>query len=382
MSCCDAVISMSAYEKDYLVSKGVPADKIHIVGNSILDTDFSDAADYEYFKSRLLAKYGITQSTKKIIFLGRKEPYKGIRELSEALMQIVRQDKDIDLCLFLVGPSTSAFEEELTDMKARQDIKIVDFGIVPEKEKHYLLQISDVLVLPSAFEAFGIVFLEAWKYKKPVIGSDRGAIPEVIKNAGLCVEYGNVRELAEKIKAILYDKQLAQKLGQDGKDKLEAEYSFEAVGKKVLSVYRHIVKRKKTILVVSHLFKPYFTGGSEIVAYYQSRRLKEKGFDVKVFAGRHDNRRQHYCLTREKGEFDIARVNLHDRDFDCYSMNYDKPELQKIFHRIIEEVCPDVVHFHNIYSFSLKMIEECTNAHIPTIMTLHDYWGDLFQKYP
>jgi len=68
MSCCDAVISMSAYEKDYLVSKGVPADKIHIVGNSILDTDFSDAADYEYFKSRLLAKYGITQSTKKIIF--------------------------------------------------------------------------------------------------------------------------------------------------------------------------------------------------------------------------------------------------------------------------------------------------------------------------
>jgi len=156
---------MSAYEKDYLVSKGVPADKIHIVGNSILDTDFSDAADYEYFKSRLLAKYGITQSTKKIIFLGRKEPYKGIRELSEALMQIVRQDKDIDLCLFLVGPSTSAFEEELTDMKARQDIKIVDFGIVPEKEKHYLLQISDVLVLPSAFEAFGIVFLEAWKYK-------------------------------------------------------------------------------------------------------------------------------------------------------------------------------------------------------------------------
>jgi len=132
--------------------------------------------------------------------------------------------------------------------------------------------------------------------------------------------------------------------------------------------------------VVSHLFKPYFTGGSEIVAYYQSRRLKEKGFDVKVFAGRHDNRRQHYCLTREKGEFDIARVNLHDRDFDCYSMNYDKPELQKIFHRIIEEVCPDVVHFHNIYSFSLKMIEECTNAHIPTIMILHDYWGICFKN--
>lgn len=380
LSRCDRVICMSAYEKEYLAGKGISSDRICVAGNSILDDEYPQGRDFEDYTSALFRDYAIAASAQKIIFLGRKEPYKGIAELLKAAGMIVKEDRKAELCLFFVGPSTSAFEKEIGELKGLPRLKVIDFGAVCEKEKQYLLRLSDVLVLPSAFEAFGIVFLEAWRYGKPVIGSDRGAIPEVIKGAGLCVEYGNARDLADKIKLVLRDKALAARLGQSGKDRLDSIYSFNTIGGKVLDAYRAIVKTKKTVLLVSHLFPPYFIGGSEIVAYYQSRRLREKGYDIRVFAGRLDNRLHRYGVNREHGEFDVTRINLHARDFDCYSMNFDKPALQDAFRRVIDQVRPDVVHFHNIYSFSLRMIEECQKACIPTLMTLHDYWGVCFKN--
>lgn len=380
LSRCDAVISVSAYEKTYLAEKSVPAHKIHVTGNSILPADLVDEAGFERYRSALLRSHRIPATAKKIVFIGRKEPYKGIGDLIAAAGQLACREMKHGVCLFLVGSPTSAFDKEFGSIAVPPGVTMIDFGVVSDKEKDYLLKLSDVLVLPSEFEAFGIVFLEAWRHAKPVIGSDRGAIPEVLQGAGICVEYGNVNALAAAISRVLHDQALASSLGRAGKHKLDTEYSYGTIGEKVFGVYRDLIRRPKTVLVVSHLFPPYFTGGSEIVAYYQSRRLREMGFDIKVFAGRLESRRKRYAVTREKGLFDITRINLHHRDFDCYSVNFDKPALQSEFRKTLDAMRPDVVHFHNIYPFSVLMIDECVRAGIPTLMTLHDYWGICFKN--
>ena len=78
--------------------------------------------------------------------------------------------------------------------------RIIDLGTVSDQEKINLLHLAEVLVLPSRFEAFGIVFLEAWACGTPVIGAATGAIPSVIGEGGLTFPYGDATQLAEKLR--------------------------------------------------------------------------------------------------------------------------------------------------------------------------------------
>ncbi len=373
----DAIITMTKYEKDYLVKKGIRAEKIYVTGNSVIGTNCQKQEKPDSFIINLVKKYNITKEAKKIIFIGRKELYKGIGTLIEAAKSIA-DEEEIDLFLFLVGPDTTEFVTKYPGLNNMGRLKVINFGLVSEEEKSGLLKLSDLLVLPSEFEAFGIVFLEAWQHKKPVIGSNSGGVPEVIEGAGLCAEYGDANDLKEKIKTILFDKELAFKLGEAGKEKIK-EFSLENIGGKIFNIYCTIRKRNK-ILIVSHLFPPYFIGGSEIVAYEQAKMLKNLGFDIKIFAGRINNEGESYFVRKEKSKFEIMRFNLQEKDFDCNVVNFNKNELLAGFRKALFEIAPDIVHFHNIYPLSIKMIEECRKIHIPIVMTLHDFWGICFKN--
>lgn len=368
----DAIIALTKYEKDYLIKKGVSPEKIYITGCFIGDANYEENKESGDFIINLTKRYNINKEAKKIIFIGRKEIYKGISTLIEAAKNIADEER-MDLFLFLVGPDTPEFIRKYTDLNNMGRLKVVNFGFVSEVEKSELLKFSDLLVLPSEFESFGIVFLEAWKYKKPVIGSNKGPIPDVIKDTGLYFKFGDVEDLKEKIKILLYDKRLALKLGEAGNERVK-EYSLRKIGDKIINIYYSVIKKKR-ILIVSHLFYPYFIGGSEVVAYEQAKILKNLGFDIKIFAGRINNKGKRYIASKERNKFEIMRFNLHDKDFDFNFFDFDKKKLLEIFHEALFKFAPDIVHFHNIYALSIKMIEECCKIHIPTVMTLHDYWG-------
>ncbi len=380
MNHCDAVIALTEYEKAHFIKRDVAAEKIFVFGCSIDEKEPLDSTELERFKLNLFGKYKIDEKSKRIIFLGRKEIYKGIDLLIKAAQEIADEEA-WELCLFLVGPDTQEFLDLFPDfsnnnMVTTGKLKVINWGRVLEQEKNYLLEFSDLLILPSKFESFGIVFLEAWKYKKPVIGPNKGASFEVIAGAGLCAEYGSVSDLKEKIKLILNDEKLAQKLGEAGKNKLYEKYNIEKIGNSFINICGNLKRYKKRVLLVSQLFPPYFLGGAEIAAYEQNRLLKKMGFEIKVFAGKNDGSKKQYAIKREKNEFQITRINLHPIDF-CHQdgLILEKKELLDSFRQQLYVFAPDVVHFHGIYGFSLKMIEECFKMHIPMVMTLHDYWG-------
>ncbi len=379
MDRCDAVIAMTPFEKDYLVQKGVREEKIHISGNSIDSTPAVDEADFRVLRERLFREHRISENAKKIIFIGRKEENKGIRVLIEATEVLARELKD-EIVLFLVGPMIAAFDDYRKGRLPQERLKIIDLGSVPDEVKEALLKCSDVLVLHSAFEAFGIVFLEAWKYSKPVIGSDRGAIPSVIRGAGLWAEYGNVRQLAQKIREVLEDPGLAADLGENGRKKLETEYSTAIINQKTLNVYSRLYGAGKKVLIVNNLFPPHTSGGAEIVAYHQAKALEQLGFKVCVFCGERGHRMPRYTVTRKKKPFNIHRIHLDGQDFDCEQIRFEKKDVEAAFTKVLYEEAPDLVHFHNLYGLSVRMIGACKAAHIPAVVTLHDYWLMCFRS--
>lgn len=382
MNNCDAIVVISSYEKDYLEKRGLKPDKIFVAGCALLNQKPIENQILMSEREKLFKKHLIPMDdSKKILFIGRKELYKGIGDLIQVVEELIEKD-GMKILLFLVGPDTVDFRIKYGDYieNNKSKTKIVDFGEVSDLEKEVLLEACDMLVLPSRYESFGIVFLEAWKYGKPVIGSDFGAVPEVIKNAGLCVECGDISDLKNKIKLLLSDNKLARNLGEVGKKKLEKEYSLENIGNKVLNVYYNLDSYKKRVLIVSNLFPPHCDGGAEIVAYEQARHLKNMGFDITIFTGKQDDKKIQYEVGVEKKPFKITRVNFHAVDFKQDIVCAKNDFLQEKFKKILYEIAPDIVHFHNLNGFPLGMIDDCRNMNIPVVMTLHDYWWLCYRK--
>ena len=155
------------------------------------------AHDLEQFEAELRRRHHLSSATKIILFVGRKLEYKGIATLVAAVQHLSAAE---DVALLLAGPSSSWFEEFYGTLSDNDRERIIDLGTVSDQEKINLLHLAEVLVLPSRFEAFGIVFLEAWACGTPVIGAATGAIPSVIGEGGLTFPYGDATQLAEKLR--------------------------------------------------------------------------------------------------------------------------------------------------------------------------------------
>ncbi|MDK2854603.1 MAG: hypothetical protein PWQ92_1497 [Thermococcaceae archaeon] len=103
---------------------------------------------------------------------------------------------------------------------------------------------ADVFVLPSvSSEAFGIVVLEAMASGVPVVATDVGGIPEVVKEneAGLLVPPGNELELREAIQKLLNDEELRKQYGSKGRKAVEEKYSWDKVVVEIEKIYEEIL---------------------------------------------------------------------------------------------------------------------------------------------
>ena len=123
------------------------------------------------------------------------------------------------------------------------DISFV--GSVPDKELRKWYQICDIFVMVSrdstidgGAEGFGIVYLEANAYGKPVVGGRAGGVPDAIIDnvTGLLVNPENEMEITETIVKLLANPELAKKLGEQGRKRVLQDLSWEKVGGKVEKV--------------------------------------------------------------------------------------------------------------------------------------------------
>jgi glycosyltransferase involved in cell wall biosynthesis len=226
---CDGILTVSEYEKNYLVGKGISALSIYVTGNGI-HPDLYKPDNVDAFKNKLTTDYRLLQGDKVIVFIGRKTKEKGVLTLIEAAKAV---RKDIPIKLFLVGPGIDWYDRLYAELSAAEKKYIIDLGVLSHAEKVNLLHCSDILVLPSQYEAFGIVFLEAWVCGKPVIGTDQGAMPSVIGNDGYVCRFGDTADLIAKIKKAFAQPEDANQKGLSGRSKVLKNYTWDCIGKKV-----------------------------------------------------------------------------------------------------------------------------------------------------
>lgn len=129
------------------------------------------------------------------------------------------------------------------------------------------------------------------------------------------------------------------------------------------------------LILCSNFYPPFFVGGAEVIAHEQARYLQKLGCRVTVFCGRHDEAKPRYSLERDRHDgIAVIRVILHAEDYQL-GQNFYKPSVDARFNTLLEEVQPDVVHFHNLVGLSLGLIQCASQRQIRTVMTFHDHWG-------
>ena len=104
---------------------------------------------------------------------------------------------------------------------------------------------ADIFIRPSLAEGFGIVFLEAMAAEVAVIGTPVGGIPDFLKDKenGLFCEPGNPKDIAEKIKILIKDKELKDKLIKNGKKMVLDVYNWDKISQRLKDVYRKTLNR-------------------------------------------------------------------------------------------------------------------------------------------
>ena len=173
----------------------------------------------------------------RILFLGRICKDKGIDELLEAVSRIHDSGRDVKL---LVG---GIFEEQEYKEKLVKASDYAEYiGWVSGAEKDKYLQECGILALPSYYEGFGIVVIEAMLHRSAVVASCVGGIPDIIDDGinGLLVPVKDSKALEEALVKLIDDNKLAKELGKNGHKKVVENYSVEENIKRLIEIYTNL----------------------------------------------------------------------------------------------------------------------------------------------
>jgi len=173
--------------------------------------------------------------------IARLKDNKGLDLLIEALVSLP------DYCHVVFignGPMKSTLEEQATRLGVRE--RVVFMGSIPTFQVPQELQRLDALVLPSVtrpnwIEQFGRVLPEAMACETPVIGSRSGEIPNVIGDAGMVFEEGNVPELVACVQKLLNDPGLYASLAAKGRQRVLDNYTQAQIAKQTYQVYQEML---------------------------------------------------------------------------------------------------------------------------------------------
>ena len=182
-----------------------------------------------------------------VLFVGRLDPIKGIDTWFRAMKLVVEEDPSLRgrLCVCLIGGDVDEDEpdEEFARLNGLKDeLGIADvvafLGKRSQESLPFYYASADVVVMPSRYESFGMVALEAMACGTPVVASDVGGLSFIVRNGetGFLVPEGDARAMAECLSCILHDPDLRARLGKRGVEVARA-YAWPRIADQIEARY-------------------------------------------------------------------------------------------------------------------------------------------------
>jgi len=229
------VIAVSQHTADHMIrAEGAPASKIQVVLNGI---DFARARlSSPDAPTRVRQELGVEGGVL-LLIVARLHPEKGHTYLFRALPGLRKrlQGRALTLVVAGTGPFESAYREEVRALGCEDVVRFVGY----RNDAPDLIAASDLLVLPSVAEAFGLVLAEALVLGTPVVATRVGGIPEIVRDGtdGILVPPGDSTALEDGIARLLTTRGLRERMADAGAERVRTLFDFERMVREYESVY-------------------------------------------------------------------------------------------------------------------------------------------------
>lgn len=185
------------------------------------------------------------KSSINILYVGRFEPRKGIDLLLNAI-PIVLQKTNKNIKFQIIGKAHNGIDYEKNFYKEHNLSKASTVDFLGEITGDCLIpfyQNCDIFVAPSRWESFGLIYIEAMSYAKPVVACNTGGAKSIIRNNidGLLVETENSMEISNAILTLIADKQKRVTMGENSYSRFTQKYTTERITDSTLEYYNSIV---------------------------------------------------------------------------------------------------------------------------------------------
>jgi len=216
---CDKVFCMTATERDQLRALGVPEQKLAVTPFGVdLRNVVGGAPDF------LRRKHQIDGPV--VLHLGMKAYEKGSEALVEAMKLL--WERGSDAWLVMAGPSLSTFDTFVASA-GRDCPRLLNLPPFADAEKRDLLASATIVAQPSRVESLGLVLIEAWANRKPVVTADIEVSRELVQSGGgVTVPFGDAQRLAQELEKLLRDPAARERMGASGYQKA-MEYQGDTV---------------------------------------------------------------------------------------------------------------------------------------------------------
>lgn len=252
MNSSNIIVATSDFEKeDFAKIYKITTSKIKIIPCGVNIKKFR-----QINKTEAREKIKMSLDEKMILFVGRLEWRKGIATLINGAGEFIKDNLEMKekIKLYIVGGSIgkrgSRLEKEelrrLKDIARNLGIRenIIFMGNLPQDKLKYYYSAADVCVIPSYYEPFGLIPLEAMSCKAPVIASATGGLRFTVQDnkTGLLFPPRQPKALAEKLEIIFNNKDLVEKIIKQARTNVKEKFNWTIVARQMACLYKDIIK--------------------------------------------------------------------------------------------------------------------------------------------
>lgn len=222
----DRIIAVSNLTKNTLVTRyGIPADKIEVVHNAVIPVEKSDVEAKKHFREKV------------VTFLGRVTFQKGPDYFVEAAYKVLQKDDNVRFVMAGSGDMLRKIIRRVAELRIADRFHFT--GFLRGEDVDRMFAMSDVYVMPSVSEPFGISPLEAMRSNVPVIISRQSGVAEILKHA-ITVDFWDIDAMADSIHGLLHYDALSRMFIRHGKSEVD-NLKWENAAFKVKKVYEQFL---------------------------------------------------------------------------------------------------------------------------------------------
>lgn len=244
----DLILTVSEHSKAQILDYfGLPSSRVAAISEG--PSHVFGPLPRDETRRHILQRCGIGEAQRFVLYVGGISPHKNLKTLIEAYKQLIEDPKFADVKLVLVGDyQGDAFHSDYPALKnqveaSQLEEQVIFTGFVPDDELAHLYNAAAVFVLPSLEEGFGLPIVEAMACGTPVIGSDRGSIPEILGEGGLLFDPLRTETLLLALQQVLGDESLAQEMKRKGLARSKL-FTWEAVALHTLAIFAQVAQGK------------------------------------------------------------------------------------------------------------------------------------------